>query len=88
MLMATVTVQVNAGFTSIAGIFVQALDGSGTVEITISAPGYATDTSTITLTPSGFGFRVASLSTTTFSANSSIRMDFSYPSVQYFHSIL
>ena len=68
----SITVQVGAGGTVISTFYLQALDEGGTVEITASAPGYATDTSTVTLVPSGFEFSQSTLGTTTFAANSAI----------------
>ena len=69
---ASITVQVNAGSTSIPTFYLQALDGPGTVTFTASAPGYATDTSTANLTPSGFYIATNGFNTTTFSADTSI----------------
>lgn len=58
---------------SIPGFFLQALAGTGTVDITLSAPGYATRTSTITLQPSGFvELNQTTINTTTFSANTTL----------------
>ncbi|MCI0438824.1 MAG: carboxypeptidase regulatory-like domain-containing protein [Chloroflexi bacterium] len=68
----SITIQVGAGNTFISTFYLQALADSGSVEITTSAPGYATDTSTITLTPSGFSILTGSFSTTTFAANSNV----------------
>jgi hypothetical protein len=44
---ASLTLEVGAGQTTIPGFYVQALAGSGAVTLQTSAPGYATDTSTI-----------------------------------------
>lgn len=68
----SITVQVGAGGTFISAFYLQALDEGGAVEITASAPGYATDTSTVSLVPSGFEFSQSTLGTTTFAANSPI----------------
>ena len=71
---ASIQLNVTGGGSAIPSFFLQALAGSGTVDITTSAPGYATDTSTITLGPSGFVEinQGASFSTTTFSANTAL----------------
>jgi hypothetical protein len=66
---------VNAGSTYIPTFYLQALDGTGTVQITTSAPGYATDTSTIALRPSGFIINSpGNFSTTTFAADTPIQI--------------
>jgi hypothetical protein len=52
---ATITVTIAAGATAaFPGFFIQGLGSSGTVSLTLSAPGYANATGTVTLTPSGF----------------------------------
>jgi hypothetical protein len=69
---ASITLQVNAGSRNIPTFYIQALAGSGTVQIIASAPGYATDTSTITLKPSGFYIPRGDFTTNTFAANSDL----------------
>ena len=66
----TVTVAVGAGSGTIPNFYVQALVGTGSATLQITAQDYATDTSTITLLPSGFVLTTSSFSTTTFSGNS------------------
>ena len=71
----SLTLQVAAGQTGIPNFYVQALAGTGTVQLQTTAPGYAPDTSTITLTPSGFAFPLSTsptLTTTSFSGNTSL----------------
>ncbi len=70
-----VTFTVNAGSSFISTLYVHALVGSGTAQFQTSAPGYATTTNTVTFRPSGFIINVGNFSTTTFSANTSIRVD-------------
>jgi hypothetical protein len=65
---------VGAGSSNIPAFYIQALDKSGTVNITASAPGYANGTSTITMVPSGFYIYSNSFNTTTFSANTSVQI--------------
>ena len=68
-------VHVNGGETSIPTFALQALANSGTVQITTTATGYATDTSTVTLSPSGFVIPVlGSFTTTAFSPNVSFQV--------------
>ena len=71
---ASISLQVGAGQTTIPTFYVQALAGIGTVTLQTTAPGYAADTSLITLTPSGFTFPngTGNISTTTFSNNTSL----------------
>ena len=75
---AQITLPVNAGSSSSSTpIFVQALDGTGTVQVTASAPGYASQAATMTLAPSGFvinPFQVGNFTTTTFSPNTTIQI--------------
>jgi len=61
------------GSSSSTPVYVQALAGSGTVTLTASSPGYNSQTSTVTLAPSGFVVfsqcvGCTNFSTTTFSA--------------------
>jgi hypothetical protein len=67
---------INAGATSPSTpVFVQALDGTGTVQITSSAPGYASQITTMTLAPSGFVIHpslLGNFSTTTFSGTTAL----------------
>ncbi len=51
---ASFTGTVAAGNSVTPGFWIQALDQSGTAQITVSAPGYQQAVATITLTPSGF----------------------------------
>jgi hypothetical protein len=72
---ASITVTVGGNQTFIPNFFLHALAGSGTAQFTTSAPGYATDTSTVTLTPSGFIINSPSvINTTTFAANSTVQI--------------
>jgi hypothetical protein len=51
----SVTVTIAAGATAaFPGFYVQGLGSSGTVTLTLSAPGYTTATGTVTLSPAGF----------------------------------
>jgi hypothetical protein len=50
----SVTLLVPAGTSTIPTFYVQALDGSGQVQLTASAAGYSADSVTLTLAPSGF----------------------------------
>ncbi len=70
-----VTFTVGAGSSSIPAVFMQALVGSGTADYEVTAPGYGTARHTVTFQPSGFEFVTGSVSTTTFSPNTSIRID-------------
>jgi len=70
---ASATVTVNAGGSFISGVFAQALAEAGSVEVTASAPGYASAVLVVELAPSGFVLTSSSvLQTTTFSANSTL----------------
>jgi len=51
----SITLQIPEGVTSVT-VFAQALAGSGTVSLNVSAPGYNPGNGTITLAPSGFVF--------------------------------
>ena len=70
----SLTMQVNAGQTGIPNFYVQALAGTGTAQLRTTAPGYAPDTSTITLTPSAFSFALltSNFSTTTFAGTTTL----------------
>ena len=71
----SITRTVNAGTSGVGSFFLQALDDTGTVEFTSSAPGYASDTSTVTLTPSGIDINSpGSFTTTSFSGNTNIQL--------------
>ncbi|PYQ50088.1 MAG: hypothetical protein DMF78_16650 [Acidobacteria bacterium] len=71
----SITLQVNAGGTGIPYFYVQALDGTGSVQITTSAAGYTTDTSTVSLFPSGFIINSpSSISTNSRASNTSIQL--------------
>ena len=71
---ASVALDVGAGTAGMPAFYVQALAGAGTVQLETTASGYATDTSLVTLTPSGFSFSSGStnFSTTTFSPNTTL----------------
>ncbi|MFO1428573.1 MAG: PKD domain-containing protein [Candidatus Competibacteraceae bacterium] len=71
---ASITLQVNAGSHSIPTFYIQALAGSGAVQISASAPGYVTGASTITLNPSGFYIIEGSIHTDTFAANTTVNI--------------
>ena len=72
---ASITRTVSAGSTSIPSFWVHALAGTGTSDIQATASGYANDTSTITMQPSGFILNMGNLNTNTFAANTTIRVD-------------
>ncbi len=72
---ASITVQVNAGNSFIPSFWVHALAGSGSAQFQTSAPGYATDTSSVTLQPSGFILNMSDFTTNTFAANTTLRVD-------------
>jgi hypothetical protein len=61
-----------AGDNIVTGIYVQALAGSGTVPIIVSAAGYRTGTATVTLTPSGFRLLANGASTLTTNAGAPV----------------
>jgi uncharacterized repeat protein (TIGR01451 family) len=70
---AAITLTVPAGGLNTPAIFIQALDGSGTVTVTASAPNFTATQSTMTLVPSGFIISSpGNFTTSTFSANTSI----------------
>jgi hypothetical protein len=73
---ASVVVQVTAGTVAIPRFFVQGLADSGSASLQITAPGFLTDTSTVSLTPSGFRFvgTTADFTTTTFSSNTTLQI--------------
>ena len=58
---ASITRTVNAGSTSIPTFWVQALAAADSSDIQATASGYANDTSTITMQPSGFVLRMSRL---------------------------
>ncbi|HKE42925.1 MAG TPA: Calx-beta domain-containing protein [Steroidobacteraceae bacterium] len=71
----SIVVHVAGGLASIPQFFLQSLVATGSVTLTASAPGYATDTSIVTLTPSGFIINSPSLiNTNTFAANSTVQI--------------
>ena len=75
---AQITLPFNNGSSSPStSFFIQALDNTGTVQVIASAPGFVTQTATVTLTPSGFlinpGF-IGNFTTTTFSPNTSVQI--------------
>ena len=51
---ASITVRISEGLTTIGGIYVQALAGSGTVQISASAPSLTTGNANVILVPAGF----------------------------------
>jgi hypothetical protein len=51
---AQVSLTIGEGLTTVGGIFVQGLSASGSAQLTASATGYSSGTSTVTLSPSGF----------------------------------
>src|SRR6185503_4627257 len=70
----SLTFTVNQGATGTPAIWLQALDSTGTVTVTVSAPGFVTSTSTMTLTPSGFAINSpGNFTTTTFSTPTTIQ---------------
>ena len=75
---AQITLPFNNGSSSPStSFFIQALDNTGTVQVIASAPGFVTQTATVTLTPSGFlinpGF-IGNFTTTTLSTNTTIQI--------------
>jgi len=70
----SITLQVTAGSASIPTFYVQSLTDTGTVTITTTAPGYATDTSSVTLFPSGFWLNAGNFTRDVFAANVSIQL--------------
>jgi hypothetical protein len=71
----TISVSIPQGSTSLlSGFYVQGLASSGTVQLTVSAPGYSSAVSTTTLTPSGFVLAAppSNFSTSTLSQNTAI----------------
>ena len=71
----SIVIEAVAGSRRVPTFYMQALDDSGTVEMTASAPAFATTTSTITLTPSGIAFRTGNFTSTTLSANSNVQLE-------------
>jgi hypothetical protein len=71
--MASITVNVAQGGTGFS-YFVQALDDTGTVQVTASAPGFANGSGTVTLHPSGFyiGTPSTDISANTLDANTNL----------------
>jgi uncharacterized repeat protein (TIGR01451 family) len=69
-----ITVTVAAGATGTSDFFIQALASAGAVTVDASAPAYAPDAATITLTPSGFVIvsPAASFDTTIVSSDTAI----------------
>jgi streptogramin lyase len=70
----SITLPLTAGSFTVPGFSTQALAGSGTAQITASAPGYSNGTSTITLTPSGIVWQSGSFSTTAGAANTNLTL--------------
>jgi hypothetical protein len=68
----SITLPLTAGSFTVPGFSTQALAGSGTAQITASAPGYSNGTSTVTLTPSGIVWQSGSFSTTAGAANTNL----------------
>ncbi|WNG56389.1 hypothetical protein F0U59_17670 [Archangium gephyra] len=68
----SITLQVGAGDSSIPTFYIYGLEGSGTVQLTATAPGYARGTATVTLRPSGFYFSTTSITATSFDTNKSV----------------
>ena len=71
---ASISVPVNAGNTFTPAFYVQSLTDTGTVTITTTAPGYATDTSSITLSPSGFWLNAGDFTRDVFAPNTNIQL--------------
>ena len=75
---AQVVLPVSAGqFGSSLPLFFQALNSTGTVQVTATAPGYAPRVVTVTLVPSGFvinPFQLGNFTTTTLAANQTIQI--------------
>ena len=75
----SITIQVNAGSSFIPTFYVQSLTDTGTITITASAPGYATDTSTVTSAPSGFWLNANDFTRDVFAANVGYSITFGTP---------
>ncbi len=72
---ASAVFNVTAGQAFFGTVVLQALDDSGTADVSISAPGYATQTATVTLQPSGFIINSPSvINTTTFAADTNVQL--------------
>ena len=72
---ASITLQATGGSTTVPGFWVQALADTGTPEITLSATGFTTETTTVTLAPSGFIINSpGNFSTNSFAANTSLQI--------------
>ncbi|HET8925758.1 MAG TPA: kelch repeat-containing protein [Candidatus Acidoferrum sp.] len=66
---------VGAGNSFVGTLFVYALQGSGTVQVTATAPGYAAGSGTMTLDPSGFIINSpGAINTTTFSGPTQVQV--------------
>jgi uncharacterized repeat protein (TIGR01451 family) len=71
----SLVLSVPAGSFSSAVYYVQALDSTGTVTLTASAPGYSNGSATVTLMPAGFIISNGGIfSTTTLSGNTSVQV--------------
>jgi len=71
---ASIAVFVPAGNTTIPQFFVQGLASSGTVGVTVFAPGFTAVTSNVTLAPAGVFLLSPSFSTTNLSANTTVTL--------------
>ena len=73
---AQVTITLSPNLTFNSDVYVQALAGTGTVQLTASAPGFTAGTATVRLGPSGFAFDPfnTDLRTTLFARNTDIRL--------------
>jgi uncharacterized repeat protein (TIGR01451 family) len=71
----SITLSVGAGASFIPQFYVHALTETGTAQFQTSASGYTTDVSTITFQPSGFIINDGNFTTTTLSANRTVRID-------------
>jgi uncharacterized repeat protein (TIGR01451 family) len=73
-----ITLNYNAGSSSpTSSFFIQALDSTGTVQLTATAPGYANQVGTVTLAPSGFvinPFQISNFTTSTRGGNQPIQI--------------
>ena len=68
----SITLPVSAGSTFILTFYVQALSDTGSVPLTISAPGFTSATNTVTLASSGFYISTSSFTTTSLSPDRSV----------------
>src|SRR6185369_1262378 len=70
-----ITVNVGQGSSGSPAYYLQALDSTGTVTVTLSAAGYSNGSATVTLTPSGFIINSPNvINTTSLSVNQGVQI--------------